>query len=60
MSSEAKAVKKLIEQQNKKAFLEQELPLIFKKMELLNLSMDEIEKQYQKFISSKDGNSFNQ
>jgi len=37
----------------KKQFLEEDLPLVFKNMRLIGMSLQEIEKEYEKFNNSK-------
>jgi len=49
----ANGAKQLIEKRNKKMFIEQDLPLVFKKIELLNLPFSEIESRYKQFIKKK-------
>jgi DNA-binding transcriptional regulator YhcF (GntR family) len=49
----ADGAKQIIEKRNKKAFIELELPDVFKKIEMLNLSFSEIEALYRQFISKQ-------
>ena len=46
---EGNAINKIISYQ-KKEFLEQQLPAIFRKMQLLNISMEELEKEYENYL----------
>ncbi len=45
--------KQLIEERNKKEFLENELPEVFKKIELLDMPFTELEQLYKKYKNNK-------
>ncbi len=45
--------KKKIIRERKKEFLENDLPLIFKNMELLEMSVEELKKEYEKYNQNK-------
>ena len=54
----AEDAKKKITEYRKTQFLEQELPLVFKNMKLLGMSLEDFEKEYRDFFEKMSNNLF--
>jgi len=52
----AEDAKKKITEYRKTQFLEQELPLVFKNMKLLGMSLEDLEKEYRDFLGKMSNN----